>query len=116
MELWASPAHGTSSVLVYPEGRAALAAAHRGGRLSERLYSEAVKSFDRVSEELVVIGVDEQLTRIAGELASEYALRGYDAVHLATALKLAEQDVALVSWDRDLTQAAAEAGLAVMGE
>lgn len=95
---------------------AALAAAHRGGRLSKRLYGEALTGFDRASEELAVIGVDEQLTRIAGALASEFSLRGYDAVHLATALELAGQDVALVSWDRDLTRAASEAGLAVLGE
>lgn len=116
MELWAGQAQVASSVLAYPEGRAALAAAHRSGRLNERLYDEALEGFDRASEELTAIGVDEQLTRIAGTLASEFSLRGYDAVHLATALELAEQDVALVSWDRDLTRAAAEAGLAVVGE
>jgi predicted nucleic acid-binding protein len=83
--------------------------------LTKRLYGEAVNGFDRTYQELAAIGVDEQLTHVAGELASEYALRGYDAVHLATALDLADRDVALVSWDRDLSRAGGEAGLAVLG-
>ncbi|MDX6635764.1 MAG: hypothetical protein QOF06_1967 [Solirubrobacterales bacterium] len=70
---------------------------------------------ERAYEQLVAIGVDERLTRSAGALAAEFALRGYDAVHLATALALAEQDVALVSWDQELCQAGSAAGLTVLG-
>lgn len=114
-ELWSGVYRGASSVLAYAEGRAALAAAHRSDRLPQRIYAEAVENFDQTYEEVAAIGVDEQLTRTAGALASEHALRGYDAVHLATALSLAEQDVALVSWDRDLCDAAVEAGLTVLG-
>lgn len=116
LELWGRSTHPVSSLLAYPEGRAALAAARRGGRLDQRLYDEAQASFDRTYEELIAIGIDQQLTRAAGSLASELSLRGYDAVHLATALDLAEQDVALVTWDRDLSRAALAAGLAVLGE
>jgi uncharacterized protein len=114
-ELWSGSYRGASSVLVYAEGRAALASARRSNRLSQAIYAEAVENFDQAYEEVVTIGVDEHLTRIAGTLASEFALRGYDAVHLATALSLAEHDVALVSWDRDLCDAAIEAGLTVLG-
>jgi uncharacterized protein len=114
-ELWSGAFRGASSVLVYTEGRAALAAARRRNRLTRRSHAEAVEAFDRTYEEVVAIGVDEQLTRTAGALASEFALRGYDAVHLATALSIAEHDVALVSWDRDLCSAAVEAGIPVLG-
>jgi predicted nucleic acid-binding protein len=116
LELWRSSARAASSLLAYPEGRAALAAARRQGRLDQPLYREAQKRFDRTYEELVAIGVDQQLAQTAGDLAEEFSLRGYDAVHLATALDLSEQDVALVSWDRDLSRAATAAGLAVLGE
>lgn len=114
-ELWSGAYRGASSVLAYAEGRAALASARRSNRLSTHIYPEAVESFDRAYEEVAAIGVDEQLTRTAGALASEHALRGYDAVHLATAMSLAEHDVALVSWDRDLCDAASEGGLIVLG-
>lgn len=84
--------------------------------MSEGLYREAQSNFDQTCEELVAIGVDQQLAYAAGGLASEFSLRGYDAVHLAAALDLAGNDVALVTWDRDLSQAATAAGLAVLGE
>jgi predicted nucleic acid-binding protein len=114
-ELWSGVHSAASSVLVYAEGRAALASARRSDRLTQLIYTEALEKFDQAYEEVVAIGVDEQLTRAAGALAAEFALRGYDSVHLATALSLAEHDVALVTWDRDLCDAAVEAGLAVLG-
>jgi predicted nucleic acid-binding protein len=114
-ELWSGKYRGASSVLAYAEGRAALASARRSDRLTQRTYAEAVESFDQGYEELVAIGADEQLTRTAGALAAEFALRGYDSVHLATALSLAEHEIALVSWDHDLCDAALQAGLTVLG-
>jgi uncharacterized protein len=115
-ELWFGRYVKASSVLIYPEGMAALAAARRGQRLSQRLYRQAIESFAHSCEELVAIGVDERLTIEAGQLATDLALRGYDAVHLATALSIAETDVAMVSWDRDLAGAASEVGIPVLTE
>lgn len=115
-ELWASPYRAASSVLAFAEGMAALAAGRRSNRLTQRLHTEAVMGFEHAYEQLAAIGVDEELSRDAGVLAEKFALRGYDAVHLATALGLAEQDVALVSWDQELCRAGAAAGLIVMGE
>jgi predicted nucleic acid-binding protein len=43
------------------------------------------------------------------------ALRGYDAVHLATALELGDEEVVLVTWDRDLTRAAERIGMSTSG-
>jgi len=59
-----------------------------------------------------VVGIDEDLARQAGELADELALRGYDAVHLASALALGPATTVL-TWDVDLSAAAHESGLAV---
>jgi predicted nucleic acid-binding protein len=116
MELWESASPVASSLLAYPEGRAALAAARRSNRLTPSLCRKAVAEFEQMGEELIAVSVDEKLTRAAGDLASNLDLRGYDAVHLATALSLAEHDVALVSWDQDLCRAAISAGLAVISE
>jgi predicted nucleic acid-binding protein len=114
VELWEISSPVASSLLAYPEGRAALAAARRSNRLTPRLAGKAVAEFGQIGEQLIAIGVDEKLTRMAGDLASELDLRGYDAVHLATALSLGEHDVAFVSWDRGLCRAANEAGLTVI--
>jgi len=51
--------------------------------------------------------------RHAGQLTRTHALRGADAVHLASALALADPDVIIAVWDRRLHAGAAAAGLQV---
>jgi hypothetical protein len=58
-----------------------------------------------------VVVLDPYLALEAGELAQLHALRGYDAVHLASALSV-EQSL-MVTWDAELARAAEQAGLAV---
>jgi hypothetical protein len=48
----------------------------------------AASVLDTLNTELVIVGVDEALAQRAGELADERALRGHEAVHLASALGL----------------------------
>lgn len=114
-ELWGRARLAVTSILSYPEGRAALAAARRGGRLRAREHGRALADFEQVQRGLASIGVDHGLAHRAGELAEEFSLCGYDAVHLATALELGEQEVALITWDADLSRAAEQAGLGVAG-
>ena len=55
--------------------------------------------------------------RYAADLAKRHALRGFDAVHLSAALRLATRDqltLAFSSFDDRLNQAARAEGLAVM--
>jgi predicted nucleic acid-binding protein len=72
-----------------------------------------VAELDAIKAELMIVGIDEALAQRAGELADEHPLRGYDAVHLASALALGAGETILVTWDRDLSNAAADAGMAV---
>jgi uncharacterized protein len=111
-ELWAAPHSGVSSILAYPEGRAALAAARRGARLAAAAHARALEDFESLHTELMLIGVDTQLARDAGEFAEKFALRGYDAVHLASALSVGDA-ITLVSWDEDLRRAATLNGCAL---
>jgi hypothetical protein len=111
-ELWATSHLAISSILSYPEGRAALAAARRGSRLTAAAYKQALGDFESLLEEVSLIGMDAQLAREAGRLAEKFALRGYDAVHLACALS-AGDTTAIVSWDQELREAATHSGCAV---
>jgi uncharacterized protein len=111
-ELWATPQRAASSIVAYPEGRATLAAARRGARLAFAEHTHALEDFESLHGELSLIGVDAQLAREAGELAEKFALRGYDAVHLASALSAGDA-ITLVSWDEDLRRAAARSGCAL---
>ncbi len=75
----------------------------------------ALAAFEELQADLITIGVDQALARHAGERAEDLGLRGYDAVHLATALELGDEEVVLVTWDRDLAQAAECVGLGTAG-
>jgi uncharacterized protein len=54
----------------------------------------------------------------AGELAERYALRGYDSVHLASALRFAErfEDLNFLAFDGDLRNAARTSSLPIFGD
>jgi predicted nucleic acid-binding protein len=114
-ELWGSAQPAAASVLAYPEGRAALGAARRLDRLGEEEHRQALTSFEELYAELTTVGVDQELAARAGGYAEDLKLRGYDAVHLATALELGDEEVVLVTWDRDLARAAERVGLSVAG-
>ena len=111
-ELWATRHRAVASILSYPEGRAALAAARRARRLSSSAHNRALEDFEATHSELLVIGVHTALARHAGELAEDLELRGYDAVHLASALAFGA-DTTLVTWDQELGRAAVRVGCAV---
>ena len=102
-----------SSRLVYPEARAAVAAARRSGRIAARVLRRAVREIDELVAELRAIGVDADLARAAGELAERHALRGYDAVHLASAVAIGDPELVIATWDDELAAASLECGLAV---
>jgi uncharacterized protein len=114
-ELWGSAYPAASSILAYAEGRAALAAARRLDRLGADEHRKALADFEELHAELATVGVDQELAIRAGEYAEDLSLRGYDSVHLATALELGDDEVVLVTWDRDLARAAEEVGLGVAG-
>lgn len=113
-ELWSRASERIASRLVYPEARAALAAAERAGRIDERGRRVAAGDLESACAAMSLIGVDWDVAVQAGELAERHALRGYDAVHLATALSAEGPDVVVVTWDRDLAHAAVRAGRSVI--
>ncbi|MEN3281469.1 MAG: uncharacterized protein V7607_2609 [Solirubrobacteraceae bacterium] len=68
---------------------------------------------DELFAELRVIGVDGPLVQSAGELAERHGLRGYDAVHLASAIGVNDPGLVFATWDNDLGAAAIACGYAV---
>jgi predicted nucleic acid-binding protein len=70
-----------------------------------------VDDLDATYAELLVVGIDEDLARRAGELADQLGLRGYGAVHLASAVALGLATT-LITWDAHLSAAAHQSGLA----
>ena len=112
-ELWDRAESVVSSQLVYPEARGAAAAAYRRRRITSTTLRRAVDRIDELCTELDVIGLDPDLAHSAGDLAEAHGLRGYDAVHLATALSVESDSMLLATWDGDLAHAALAAGCSV---
>ena len=110
-ELWNMTDAAVSSRLTYPEGRAALAAATRAGRIQRVRLGGAKGDLDRLWDQVNVVEVTEAVASTAGDLAEQLALRGYDAVHLASALSVGDPSMILATWDRELAAAARRAGL-----
>ena len=88
------------------------AAAARGRRLTPAGYRDALVDFEEVHAAALIVAIDGQLARQAGDLAAGHDLRGYDAVHLASALRLGPSTT-LITWDEQLKLAGADSGLAV---
>jgi uncharacterized protein len=109
--LWDAADAASSSRLSYPEVRAALAAAHRGKRVDAVGYLAVKADWERLWSQLRVVEPSPGLLETAGELAESQALRGYDAVHVASALRLARPEAILVAWDERLRLAASDLGL-----
>jgi len=114
-EVWDQADVAISGQLVYPELRAAAAGVQRAGRRGRRWLKRAVATIDLLYDELRVIALDGPLARAAGDLAERHALRGYDAVHLASALAVdLPGELIVASWDQELAAAALAEGRMVV--
>jgi predicted nucleic acid-binding protein len=98
-----------TSAVAYAEARAAFARLTRERQLAAAAHRRVRAALDADWERYVVVQVTEALCRRAGDLAERRALRGFDAVHLASYLALAEGttvEVTFSSSDRALNRAA----------
>ena len=111
--LWDEAGRVVAVRLVYPEARAALAQAERTGRVAAGQLRAAVAGLDDLFGKMHVIELDAGLAQAAGDLAEDQRLRGFDAVHLAAAQRVADADLVVVAGDRALLRAAADMALAV---
>ena len=111
--LWDEADRVVSSRLIYAEGQAALAMALRMKRLDEQDLRSATDSFEILYGQLLLVEVTEPVVRSAGDLAWQFGLRGYDAVHLASMRVVADPELVLVAGDRSLLAAAEALGIAV---
>ena len=116
VELWDSCDAAVASVLAYPEVRAALAAAKRTARLTDRQLRGVEREWERYWATTRTMGLNDALARAAGDLCRAHALRGADGVHLASALALANDgidDLIVAVWDERLKTGSLATGLRV---
>jgi uncharacterized protein len=98
------------------EVRAAFARALKGRRITEQDYDRSVRDFTREWRGVLKISVTNQLLLNACVVAAKHGLRGYDAVHLSTAMALRNNsidEVRLSARDDDIRGAAIREGFVV---
>ena len=106
----------TTSLLTRAEANAAFARAVRVGSISAQTGEKAVRLLASHWPSYVKIAVAEKTVVRAAELAWSLGLRGYDAVHLASAemgQSALGTSVILVTYDRQLAEAGRQIGLDV---
>ena len=109
--LMAQASVASTSVVAYPEMRAALARLHRHGTLTPLDHDRIKRALDDDWPRLLTVGVTERLYRHAGDLAEKHALRGFDSLHLASYLAVvaqrgSSQHIRFSSFDNLLNHAA----------
>ena len=112
-ELWDGCDAAVASRLAYPEVRAALAAAGRNHDLTATEVDSAGRAWDQYWAAIRPVELTAAVEQHAGQLASSAALRGADAVHLASALVLGDPSLIMAVWDRRLHAGARSASLRV---
>ena len=111
--LWDGCDAAVSSRLAYPEVGAALAAAHRNHDLDRDGLAQAEESWEEFWGATRPVELTPTVAHHAGQLSKEHALRGADAVHLASALAMSDQSLIVAVWNRRLHDGALAAHLAV---
>lgn len=103
-----------TSVVTYAEARATFARLLRNKSSSDRRHRERIDKLNLDWDKFLRIELSPALVRLSGETAEFYGLRGFDAIHLASALWLRDQSPAalsFVAFDQRLVEAAKRSGL-----
>ena len=113
-QLWDGCDAAVSSRLAHPEVCAALAAARRDQRLTATELRRAGARWEEFWSATRPVELTEAVTAAAGRLAAEHALRGADAVHLASLLTVGREPTIFAVWDERLRAGARAAGVMVV--
>lgn len=106
-----------ASAVAYPEARATFARIKAQGISTEAKHRQRLAQLNLDWENMLRIELVPAVVRTAGDLAEVYGLRGFDAIHLASALWLKEKTsmpLCFAVFDQRLRAAAERAGLAVV--
>lgn len=111
--LWDDAERVVTTRLAWVEARAALASAARLGRVSAPQLKASKRELGHLLIQVDLVEVDDDLVSRAGDLAESLALRAYDAVHLAAAQRVLDDDLVVVAGDRALVAAAEATGMTI---
>ena len=114
---WREARRVVTSEVAFAEAMAAVARRWRFGDLTNRAHDKLRERIGRDFHTLVRVPVSDDLNRRIAELVLRYPLRGFDAIHLSSALLIQEEvrgPVIFACFDGDLSAAAQTAGLELL--
>lgn len=100
-----------ASPITYPEIMATLKRALLGKRITLVEMETVIQLFEAQWQNIQIVKVTNSLVYFAGQLAKDYALRGCDALQLATALQSSCH--LFISADKELNRAASQCQMMV---
>ncbi len=101
--------HVATAKIAYAEVYAGLARKHREGHLPGSQYALACRQFESDWQSYVRLDLEDEILILARDLIQRHPLRGFDAIHLASALSLKAalgEDVTFAAADERLLRAA----------
>jgi predicted nucleic acid-binding protein len=103
-----------TSIVAYAEARAAFARRFREKSLTRKEYIRLKAVFDEDWSNYFILNLTGNMVKMAGDLADKHSLRGFDSIHLASALTLRQElnsDVIFSCFDNNLQKASEHEGL-----
>ncbi|MBK5101475.1 MAG: type II toxin-antitoxin system VapC family toxin [Desulfobacteraceae bacterium] len=80
-----------TSIVAYAEARAAFARRYREKAFTSAEHDRIKVFFDKDWSSYLILSITGDMIRLAGDLAEKHALRGFDSIHLASALTLRQE-------------------------
>lgn len=114
--LWAASLGIATSVVAFAETAAAFSRKLREGVLTEKEYAGALKIFKTDFGSFILVSITQSLNAEIERLVRGYPLRGFDTIHLSSALTIKKSGsipVQFACFDRPLNEAALKEGLAL---
>jgi predicted nucleic acid-binding protein len=116
---WKSALAISTSAVAYAELVAAVYRKGREARVKKFLIQKIMKAFREDWSSFIIVEVDNRLNEVIHKAIANHHLRGFDAIHLASALAVGSaisDDFLFVCYDERLRQAAQAEGLNTMPE
>ena len=114
---WKSATQIVTSFVAYAESMACIYRKRREADIDLRSIRNTIALFQRDWESFVRVEVTEELKGTIDRVVEKYPLRGFDAIHLASALVIQERvsnDLLFACFDNRLTHAAMSEGLSTL--
>jgi len=111
---WKSATQIVTSFVAYAETMASLYRKKREARLGDTLIRKTIDAFHRDWESFIRVEINDALNGYIDHVVERYPLRGFDAIHLASAIVIHErfpEDFIFSCFDDNLGRAAQSEGL-----